>query len=327
MRKALVLFAWLAWPVPAEAGTTHDVIPSCCFSFSPSVLNITAGDTVRWSPLSGHNVTETDSPSSTTYNGGFLGSGSSYSHIFNTPGTYYYLCTVPGHDSMRGTIHVAAAPTATPSNTASPPATPTESPSSSPTATATPSDSPTGTVTPTDSPTPDPALSPTDTPLPSPTPSQSPSHTDSPTATATPSVTSTSTVSPTPSWTPSATESATPQPSPTPSPLHSPTASPTALALSAAGVQGAGLLASPIRNRMLRVWAELTGAAQGAELRVYSAALTLIQAYDLGPQGPGQVHWHLPLAGAPTGPVWVQLRLRHENAWKPGPILRSYVLP
>jgi plastocyanin len=71
------------------------------FSFSPSSLTVSAGDTVTWrnNDAVQHTVTsdsgsELDSP--------LLGQGATYTHIFSTAGTYPYHCTV--HTYMTASV-------------------------------------------------------------------------------------------------------------------------------------------------------------------------------------------------------------------------------
>jgi hypothetical protein len=110
-------------------------------------------------------------------------------------------------------------------------------------------------------------------------------------------------------------------------PTHSitPTPSPASLAQSFAGVQELRLLASPIRGT-LRLWARLHGGAEEAELRLYSAAGTLLLAQSLGPAS-GTPRWSVALPGLAAQPVWIQLRVRQDGRWRTGPTLRSYLLP
>lgn len=73
------------------------------FAFTPSSLNIKVGDTITWKngDSASHTVT---SDSGSELNSAILNTGQSYSHIFNTVGTYKYHCSF--HSSMHGTIIV-----------------------------------------------------------------------------------------------------------------------------------------------------------------------------------------------------------------------------
>ena len=67
------------------------------FSFSPSTLTISIGETVTWTLNANHTVVGND---------GTWGSGSltTYSHQFDTAGEFGYKCG--NHSSMTGTIIV-----------------------------------------------------------------------------------------------------------------------------------------------------------------------------------------------------------------------------
>ena len=73
------------------------------FSFSPSTLTINVGDTVIWTNQDSISHTIT-SDSGTELNSLQLSNGQTYSHTFNTAGTYNYHCSV--HPTMKGTIVV-----------------------------------------------------------------------------------------------------------------------------------------------------------------------------------------------------------------------------
>ena len=73
------------------------------FAFSPSELKIQPGDTVIWTnnDLMSHTIT---SDSGTELSSSSIGNGKTYSHTFNTIGTYSYHCSI--HPSMKGQIIV-----------------------------------------------------------------------------------------------------------------------------------------------------------------------------------------------------------------------------
>lgn len=87
--------------------------------FSPATANIVAGDTVRWT-WSGSNHTVTSGVPCTVDNlycsltntncstAATSNSGTVYSHIFNTAGTFQYFCRVHCGGGMRGTVVVVA---------------------------------------------------------------------------------------------------------------------------------------------------------------------------------------------------------------------------
>jgi len=78
--------------------------------FTPSAVTINQGETVTWTfRESGHNVES----SSASFESDFLSNGDTFSHTFNQPGTFSYVCGA--HDDMRGSVTVnAAAPGTTP---------------------------------------------------------------------------------------------------------------------------------------------------------------------------------------------------------------------
>ena len=116
MRKLFTAF--LAVCALQLLATNHQIETVSGNLFSPSLLVITAGDTVTWTntSLGNHNVNGT----TTTYpaNPASFGNGSAstsawtYSFTFTTTGSYTYRCD-PHAPSMSGTIIVQAAVTAT----------------------------------------------------------------------------------------------------------------------------------------------------------------------------------------------------------------------
>jgi plastocyanin len=77
--------------------------------FTPSAVTINQGETVTWNWADGtHNVES----ASANFDSGYKSSGT-FSHTFNQPGTFSYVCGA--HDDMRGSVTVnAAAPGTTP---------------------------------------------------------------------------------------------------------------------------------------------------------------------------------------------------------------------
>ena len=81
---------------------SHDVEISG-FSFSPSTLTISVGDSVIWTNMDSATHTIT-SDSGNELDSETFSNGNSYSHTFTTAGTYAYHCNI--HTSMKGTIVV-----------------------------------------------------------------------------------------------------------------------------------------------------------------------------------------------------------------------------
>lgn len=118
MRKVLtlVLFTLASLVLlPFLAGAQHQVAV-LNFNFSPQNLTIQAGETVTWSNNSGvHNVngSQTTFPNNPeNFFSGNAAFGWTFSHTFNTPGTYNYRCDPHASLNMTGTITVVGAPLA-----------------------------------------------------------------------------------------------------------------------------------------------------------------------------------------------------------------------
>jgi plastocyanin len=76
-------------------------------TFSPSNRTVTAGTTVQWVNGDGITHTVTSDTTAEVYNTS-VGGGGTFSHQFNTAGTYPYHCTIHGAKGtgMHGTITV-----------------------------------------------------------------------------------------------------------------------------------------------------------------------------------------------------------------------------
>ncbi|MHB8896258.1 MAG: cupredoxin domain-containing protein [Candidatus Geothermincolia bacterium] len=107
---------------PSGTSSTVSVVD---FSFQPATLTVKTGGTVTWknNGATAHDITFTD------FTSGALQPGLSFSHTFNTAGTFPYHCAI--HPSMTGTIVVTASGTSststTPSTTPAPAPPPTPS--------------------------------------------------------------------------------------------------------------------------------------------------------------------------------------------------------
>jgi plastocyanin len=156
------------------------------FVFVPDTVNISVGDTVRWTWASNsHSVTSGESctadgqfcsPNNMNCDAGTLNNtGFVYEHTFAQAGTFSYFCFSHCVLGMTGVVTVSG-PTPTPTPTATPTATPTPSatPSASPTATPTATPTTTPSVTPSPTPTATPTASPTPGGRPRPTPRSRP---------------------------------------------------------------------------------------------------------------------------------------------------------
>jgi len=172
-QTAIALFA-------AAAALTGDqtVTVGPDLSFSPATVTVAPGEAVIWSFQALHTSTSDATAGPEVWNSGPLSSGT-FSHTFQTPGTYLYYCALhsfPGGTMMNGVVQVkGAGATATPT----PPLTPAPDPTAVP-----------PTPTPTLTSTPAPTAIPTETPVPTLTPPASPTPTPLPPATPTPPPTS-----------------------------------------------------------------------------------------------------------------------------------------
>ncbi len=70
------------------------------FAFKPASVQVSAGDTVKWTNKDTTEHTVTGS----TFDSGRLPAYRSYSYTFTKPGTYDYACSI--HPSMKGTVVV-----------------------------------------------------------------------------------------------------------------------------------------------------------------------------------------------------------------------------
>jgi plastocyanin len=114
-------------PSLASATTFTVAVGEVGFTFSPASVTIQPGDTVQWTwSASGHSSTS-GSPGAPSgiWDSGILNQGATFSHTFNTVGSFPYYCTPHGSCcGMRGTVTVSnpmptPTPTPTPSGAAS----------------------------------------------------------------------------------------------------------------------------------------------------------------------------------------------------------------
>ena len=107
---------------PAAINQIFDVTvaPGGALTFSPDPVNISVGDTVRWTWATGfHSVTSGQtciadsqfcSPDDMNCSAGTLsGPGTVYMHTFSQGGTYSYFCSLHCNFGMTGTINVSGA--------------------------------------------------------------------------------------------------------------------------------------------------------------------------------------------------------------------------
>lgn len=74
-------------------------------AFNPATITVTANTTIKWTnkDMLAHTVTS-DPDQSEQFESGSMSNGATFSHMFNTPGTYTYHCTP--HPSMTATVKV-----------------------------------------------------------------------------------------------------------------------------------------------------------------------------------------------------------------------------
>jgi trimeric autotransporter adhesin len=112
--------------VAGGATVTVSVSPQECLCFTPNPVTIHPGDTVQWTWAdNGHTTTSgTNGVPNGLWDSGVRGNGATFSHTFNTAGSFPYYCTP--HWSccgMTGTVIVSSSspsPTPTPAVTTSP---------------------------------------------------------------------------------------------------------------------------------------------------------------------------------------------------------------
>ncbi len=85
----------------AQSSTKVSIVISN-YTFSPSSITVKKGTIITWKNMDGapHTITgDINGPAS-----GSLGTGATYSYIFNTPGIFPYHCSI--HPGMHGSITV-----------------------------------------------------------------------------------------------------------------------------------------------------------------------------------------------------------------------------
>lgn len=90
-------------PSTSTAKPANGYVLLAGFKFSPQILALNVGATVFWTNKDTVNHT-VDSDAPRIFNSGNLPPGATFQHVFNSPGTYTYHCSV--HPEMTGTIVV-----------------------------------------------------------------------------------------------------------------------------------------------------------------------------------------------------------------------------
>ena len=89
-------------PSPSAAGVTGNAATIKNFAFTPMTLTVRAGTTVTWTnqDSSTHTVTAVAGG----FDSGNLTTGTTFTHMFPTAGTFAYRCNI--HQYMTGTVVV-----------------------------------------------------------------------------------------------------------------------------------------------------------------------------------------------------------------------------
>jgi plastocyanin len=122
----------LSYPKASAATVDVTVAPNGNLVFSPSSVTINPGDTVRWTWAATFHSTTSGIPGMPNgiWDSSILNQGATFTHTFNSAGSFPYYCTPHGGCcGMVGMVTVASAtqsptpmPTSTPISTATPPA-------------------------------------------------------------------------------------------------------------------------------------------------------------------------------------------------------------
>jgi plastocyanin len=115
-------------PAVASGVTVTVTVGNGGLFFSPSSVTIHPGDIVQWTwSSSGHSTTSgSDCAPDGIWDSGILNQGATFSHTFNTAGSFPYFCSPHCSMGMTGMVTVST-PTPTPTPTTTPTATPTPS--------------------------------------------------------------------------------------------------------------------------------------------------------------------------------------------------------
>jgi plastocyanin len=111
MKKNLLIIA-LIFGVMTSLSAAKFNVSIINDQFTNANLNISAGDTVIWTNNGSNTHTSTSSTSNTscspsgTWDSGNLAPGATFSHKFNSAGTFPYICTFHCSSGMRGLITV-----------------------------------------------------------------------------------------------------------------------------------------------------------------------------------------------------------------------------
>jgi len=107
----VALCSLVGFGAPPAASATHSIVIKQ-YAYTPRAMSLGQGDTVTWTNQDSvpHDVTVTRGPS--TFHSPMLAKGESWSHVFNTAGSYSYICSV--HPDMVGSLSVSPRSTPAP---------------------------------------------------------------------------------------------------------------------------------------------------------------------------------------------------------------------
>ncbi len=123
----------LSYPKASAATIDVTVAPNGQLVFSPSSVTINPGDTVRWTWAATFHSSTSGIPGMPNgiWDSGILNQGATFTHIFNSTGSFLYYCTP--HGGCCGMVGMVTVASATPSPTPMPTSTPSSTPMPTPT--------------------------------------------------------------------------------------------------------------------------------------------------------------------------------------------------
>lgn len=105
----ILVIGAILWSQPTNAQSTTEVA-AVSLTFVPPDVEIRVGDSVHFTGLLGgfHTVAEVDDAAAMVWNDGFHSAPavSEFTQVFDTVGTFYYICEPHVLSDMRGTVTV-----------------------------------------------------------------------------------------------------------------------------------------------------------------------------------------------------------------------------
>src|SRR5437870_8253772 len=130
---ATIVTLFALFPKSLSATTVTVTVGNNCLCFSPSSVTIHPGDTVQWTWSSTGHSSTSGSPGmpSGLWDSGILNQGATFTHTFNSTGSFPYYCTP--HGGCCGMVGMVTVASVTPSPTPMPTSTPSSTPMPTPT--------------------------------------------------------------------------------------------------------------------------------------------------------------------------------------------------